>query len=152
MFNRLKIASKLLIGFGALLLLLAVLASFSTYSSLASKNSIEQLAHHKSNEVLDQSALERIQASRMHMWMALGSGDPGHWAKSDEALKSAKERLDELSKNTINPTRRAQAQQLAELLPKFAETVAKFRTVGGQNEYLIPTAGEVDSGGIPLAA
>jgi hypothetical protein len=152
MLNRMRIASKLLIGFGALLLMLAILASFSTYSSVASKSSIEQLAVFKSNEVLDQSALERIQASRMHMWMALGSGDPGHWAKSDEALKSAKERLDELSKNTINPTRRAQAQQLAELLPKFAETVAKFRTVGGQNEYLIPTAGEVDSGGIPLAA
>ena len=107
MLNRMRIASKLLIGFGALLLMLATLASFSTYSSVASKSSIEQLADFKSNEVLDQSALERIQTYRMYMWMALGSGDPGHWEKSDEALRPATERLDQHERSDTPRSRSA---------------------------------------------
>ena len=134
--RRLKIASKLLIGFGALLLLLVGLSSFSTYSSLASKGLIEQLARFKSNQVREERVQESILTARLHLWMALGSGDQTHWDQSEEAFKTASERLEDLTKSTIDPSRRARAQQLSALLQTYREIAAKFRSFGGRNEAL----------------
>src|SRR5258708_18587695 len=107
MFNRLKIASKLLIGFGALLLLLVGISSLSAVNGLKSRNSLEELAKYKSNEVLDHIIKENIQTGRMHIWMALGSGDQEHWQRSEEAFKLAGENLERLAKSTTLPSRLA---------------------------------------------
>jgi methyl-accepting chemotaxis protein len=142
LFNRLKIAAKLLIGFGALLLLLAGIASFSTVNSLNSRASIEELAKYKTNEVMDQNIQRRIQEGRMHIWMALGSGDQGHWKLSDEAFKAAGDKIDELAKNTADPGRRAKVQQWAGLLQNFKDVLSRFRSFSGQNEALSTPEGK----------
>jgi methyl-accepting chemotaxis protein len=46
------------------------------------------------------------------------------------------------STNTSDPTRRAHVQQFEELLHNFKETVTKFRSVGGQNEYFNSAEGK----------
>ncbi|HYA74201.1 MAG TPA: HAMP domain-containing protein, partial [Roseiarcus sp.] len=136
MFSRLKIASKLLIGFGALLLILVGVSSLSAFSSLQSKNSIEELARHKSNELLDQRFEKRFYQGRMHMWIALGTGDQEHWKQSDEAFKESGERLEALVKDTNDPGRQAKARELARMLQNFKDVTAKYRFFGGQNEAL----------------
>jgi methyl-accepting chemotaxis protein len=142
MFNRLKIASKLLIGFGALLLLLVGISSLSAINGLKSRDSLEELAKYKSNEVLDHVVQENIQTGRMHMWMALGSGDHEHWKQSDEAFKLASDRLDELAKSTTIPSRLAKVRQLIGLLQSFRDVASRFRTFEGQNEALNTTEGK----------
>jgi len=136
MFHRLKIASKLLIGFGALLLLLVGISSLSAINGLKSRDSLEELAKYKANEVLDHVVQENIQTGRMHMWMALGSGDQEHWKQSDVAFQAASDRLDDLAKSTTNPSRSAKVQQLIGLLHNFSDVAGRFRTFAGQNEAL----------------
>jgi methyl-accepting chemotaxis protein len=136
MFNRLKIASKLLIGFGALLLLLAASSSLSAIDSLKSKDSLEELARHKDNEILVLTAEKSIADGRMHLWMALGSGDQTHWKLSDESFKQASDQIGQLAKSTRNPDRAAKVQQLTGSLQNFKEALGRFRGFGGQNEAL----------------
>jgi methyl-accepting chemotaxis protein len=136
MLHRLKIASKLLIGFGALLLLLVGGFSFWTYSSVASKSTIENLARFKANEVQQERFQKAVQTGRMHIWMALGSGDQAHWQEADAAFKAASEHLDDLTKDTVDPPRRAQAQQMVSLLQNFRGVLDKFRAFGGKNQAL----------------
>ncbi len=134
MLHRLKIAAKLFIGFGALLLLLVGGFSFWTYSSVASKSTIERLARFKANEVQQERFQKAVQTGRMHVWMALGSGDQAHWQDAEASFKAAAQQLDDLSKDTLDPARRAQAQQMAPLLQNFREIVDKFRAFGGKNQ------------------
>jgi methyl-accepting chemotaxis protein len=134
MLHRLKIASKLLIGFGALLLLIVGGFSFWTYSSVASKSTIERLARFKANEVRQERFQKAVQTGRMHVWMALGSGDQTHWQDAEKAFNSAADELDGLTKATIDPARRAQAQQMAVLLQNFRDIIGKFRAIGGKNQ------------------
>jgi len=142
MFNRLKIASKLLIGLGALLLLLVGISGLSAIDGFKSKDSLEELAKYKSNEVLDHVVKENIQTGRMHLWMALGSGDQEHWKQSDEAFKLASERLDDLARSTTVPSRLAKVQQLGGLIQNFEEVANRFRSFGGQNEALNTAEGK----------
>jgi len=142
MFDRLKVASKLLIGFGALLLLLIGVSGLSAINGLKSRDSLEELAKYKGNEVLDHVVQENVQTGRMHMWMALGSGDQEHWKQSDAAFEAANERLGELAKSTTIPSRLAKVQQLAELLRNFRDTASRFRAFGGRNEAVSTTEGK----------
>jgi methyl-accepting chemotaxis protein len=136
LFNRLKIASKLLVGFGTLLLLLVAISGLSAFNSLKSRDSLEDLSRHKANEILLLSAENGIAEGRMHMWMALGSGDQDHWRQSDESFKKATDFIEQLAKSTRDPGRRAKVQELAGSLQNFKEAASRFRTFGGQNDAL----------------
>jgi methyl-accepting chemotaxis protein len=142
MLNRLKIASKLLIGFGTLLLLLVGVSSFSAFNSLEAKDSVEELSRLKGDETLDQRVEKRIVEGRMHIWMALASGDRQHWEQSEEAFKTAAEKLEELSRETLDPGRRAQVQQLGQLVEKYKDVAKKFRAFDGQNAALTTPEGK----------
>ena len=88
MFNRLKIASKLLIGFGLLVLLLAGVSAISTISDLKSKDSLEGFAARKANEVLDQQIQKEVVEASMDAWISLATGNQELWKQSDDAMKS----------------------------------------------------------------
>ena len=83
------------------------------------QDSIGELARLMGNEALDQRVEKRVFEGRMHVWMALATGDQEHWSKSDEAFKLAVERLDELTKNTTDPGRLAQVQQWGGLISEL---------------------------------
>ncbi len=136
MFNRLKIAAKLLIGFGVLLLLLAGVSGFSVFGGLKSKDSIEELASLKNNEVLDQRVEKQVFEASMRLWMALATDDQGHWAKSDEAMKIAGESIDDLASNTMDPNRQEKISQWDLLIDKYKQASSKFRSLHGQNAAL----------------
>ena len=89
MFHRLRIVTKLLIGFGALLILIAALASALALFGVKSKTALASVATYKDAEALDQRAGRRFEEARMHMWMALATGDATYWAKADTALQIA---------------------------------------------------------------
>ena len=86
MFRRLKIASKLLTGFGAILLLLVGISVLATISAMRSKDALESVAKLKGDEVLEQRVEKRVFEARMHFWIALGSGDA-------EALEQIRRKL-----------------------------------------------------------
>jgi methyl-accepting chemotaxis protein len=135
-FSRLKIASKLLLGFGALLSLIACLAAFAAISGVKFDSSLEDFARRKSHEVLDQRAERRFEEARTDAWIALATGDQDSWAKSDEAMKVAEGYLDSLAKTTKDPGRQAKVRQWTELVQNYKQATSAFRSFHGQNDAL----------------
>jgi methyl-accepting chemotaxis protein len=135
-FQRMKILSRLLIGFGSLMLAIVLIAALSILSGSSAQTSIAKVARFSSNETLTQSVEKRVFEGRMHIWMALGSGDAAHWNQALAAFKEAHEDVDKLIANTVDPGRKAQAEQFAERLAGFEKTVFKLQTYGGANAQL----------------
>jgi methyl-accepting chemotaxis protein len=127
MFNRLKIASKLLIGFSAILLLLIAISALATISSMRSKEALESVTRLKGDEVLEQRVEKRVFEARMHFWMALGSGDQKHWNKSGEGFAVADEWLGDLLTSTIDADRHGKAQKMSELVKAYRKLANRLR-------------------------
>ena len=122
MFNRLKIASKLFIGFGALLVLLVAVSSLSAFSGLKSKVPSTDLARQKNNELTDQRFEKRFFEARMHIWMALGSGDQEQWKQSDEPSNGRASGSKRSPRRLRDPGRRAKVRAIGRV------AAAIFRT------------------------
>jgi methyl-accepting chemotaxis protein len=138
MFNRLKIATKLLIGFGTILLLLVGISALATLSTMRSKDALEDVTKLKSAEVLEQRVEKRVFEARMHFWMALGSGDQKHWNKSSEGFAVADEWLTDLLAGTAEPDRAAKATKMSELVKTYRKLVNRLRFTQQQNGTLTP--------------
>jgi methyl-accepting chemotaxis protein len=119
MFSRLKIASKLLIGFSAILLLLVGISALATISSIRSKDALENVTRLKGDEVLEQRVEKRVFEARMHFWMALGTSDQKHWNKAGEGFAVADEWLGDLLSSTIDADRHAKAEKMSELVKNY---------------------------------
>jgi methyl-accepting chemotaxis protein len=144
MFSRLKIATKLLIGFGAILLLLVGISGLAAISTMRAKDSLEAVTKLKGAEVLQQRVEKRVFEARMHFWIALESGDQKHWNKSSEGFAVADEWLTDLLAETPEPERAAKAQKMSELVKGYRKLVNRLRFTQQQNESL--TADEVKAG------
>ena len=75
MFSRLKIALKLLIGYGAILVLVACISALGYAAVVRGRAALDDVAHFKTAEALEQRLEKRVLEARMHFWIALGSND-----------------------------------------------------------------------------
>jgi methyl-accepting chemotaxis protein len=144
MFSRLKIATKLLIGFGTILLLLIAISGLATFGGFQSKDALENVAKLKGDEVLEQRVEKRLFEARMHFWMALGSGEQKHWNKSSEGFAVADEWLTDLLNGTTDPERSAKAGKMSELVKAYRKLVNRIRFTQQQNGTL--TSEEIKTG------
>lgn len=112
MLKNLKIAGRLMIGFGVLLLMTATIAGYSVHTSQDASGLFDRTIRFKSNEVGDERVLKHVFQARMRAWMALATDDQSYWNNAEEAYQSALARLDELIANTLDPVRQAQARDL----------------------------------------
>ncbi|WP_158817560.1 methyl-accepting chemotaxis protein [Methylocapsa sp. S129] len=136
MFSRLKIASKLLIGFSAILLLLIGISALATISSMRSKDALENVTKLKGDEVLEQRVEKRVFEARMHFWIALGSGDSKHWNKSGEGFAVADEWLDDLLASTTDAELHGNAQKMSELVKGYRKLANRLRFAQQQDGSL----------------
>ena len=137
MFRRLKIASKLLVGFGAILLLLVGISVLATISAVRSKDALENVAKLKGDEVLEQRVEKRVFEARMHFWIALGSGEAKqHWNKSGEAFAVADEYLTDLLASTTDADRNGKAQKMSELVKAYRKLANRLRFAQQQDGAL----------------
>ena len=138
MFSRLKIASKLLIAFGAILLLLVGISVLATVSGMWSKDALENVTKLKGDEVLEQRVEKRVFEARMHFWIALGSGDQKHWNKSGEGFAVADEWLNDLLASTTDAGLNGKAQKMSELVKGYRKLTNRLRFAQQQNGSLTP--------------
>ena len=96
MLSHIRILPRLLIGFGVLVLMIAALGGFSVLSSWSAYDLLQDGARLKDNEILDQRATKRVFEGRMHVWMALATGDATHWQQASVAFQTAHERMHDL--------------------------------------------------------
>jgi methyl-accepting chemotaxis protein len=132
MFSRLKIASKLLIGFGVVLLLMAGISGLAITSSQRSKDAIENVTKLKGDEVTEQRVEKRIYESRMHFWIAVNTKDPKDWNLASESFKVADEAAQDMLAKTSDPQRAAKTRTLIELVERYRDIVNSMQSAQQQ--------------------
>ncbi|MGB3865744.1 MAG: HAMP domain-containing methyl-accepting chemotaxis protein [Xanthobacteraceae bacterium] len=112
MLKNLKIAGRLMLGFGLVILMTAVIAGYSVHASRDASGLFDRAVRFKTNEAGDGIVLKYVFEARMRAWTALATDDQGYWDRAERAYGEALEHLDRLIADTIDPTRRAQASDL----------------------------------------
>ena len=96
MLSNIRILPRLLIGFGALILIIAGLSGYAVTSSLSSRKLFETVSRLDTADTIEQSVQKRVTEGRMQIWMAMATGEPEHWQKADAAFQIAHQKLDDL--------------------------------------------------------
>jgi methyl-accepting chemotaxis protein len=136
MLSKLKIATRLLLGFGAMMLLIGILGIFSIYSGKATGGSVADLVRIKNDEVLDQRVEKSVYQARFRLWSYLATGNEGSYAKAQDAFETADRRLAELSAQTVDNSRRAMLDELTRSVGTYRQSAEKFRAIKGHNAGL----------------
>ena len=136
MLKNIKIAARLLIGFGAMMLLISVLGIFAVYSGKATDESVTTLIRVKGDEVLDERVEKRFYQARYYVWRYLATGNEADLGKADDEFRQMKEKVSELKAGTVEPGRLAKLNELSRDLSTFWEAAAKFKTIKGHNSGL----------------
>jgi methyl-accepting chemotaxis protein len=136
MFSRLKIASKLLIGYGSFLLLVACISALGYAAVVRGRAALDDVAHFKTAEALEQRLEKRVLEARMHFWIALGSNDAKHWTKSTEGFAVASDWVADLQANMVGSVRAQEVQKMADLVAKYRKLANRLRFAQGQDGSL----------------
>ncbi len=139
MLTNLKIAARLMMGFGTILLLTAVIAGFSIYSSRDARDSFGTVVRQKDHEALDQRIEKRVFEARMHVWVALATDDQTQWEAAEKAYKRAHERLTELLSTTRDAKRLNQIKDLNAAIADSEAQNEKLKEFRGKNGALEST-------------
>jgi methyl-accepting chemotaxis protein len=136
MLNRVKIGARLLIGFGLLMIVIAILSGLSAYSASDAGDALTNLVRLKQDQVLSHETENRILQARLAVWMGLATGDPSVMAQSDAAFRAAIAGLDELAAQTRDPNRLAAVGTLKSALVDFQSKAVKLKSIGGKNPVI----------------
>jgi len=136
MLNKMKIAARLFLGFGALMLLLAGLGGLSIYMGETSESAFADVVRFKSNETLGERAEKRVFQARFLTWKFLATGDLAVYDKAQDAFKLVNERLDQLSGQTADPGRLAAVRELKAETAALARIEERFKDIKGHNSNL----------------
>ena len=136
MFSRLKVASKLLIGYGAILVLVACVSALGFAAVVRGRAALDEVAHFKTAEALEQRLEKRVLDARMHFWIALGANDPKHWIKSTEGFAVASDWVADLQTNTSESGRAQEVQKMADLVAKYRKLANRLRFAQAQDGTL----------------
>jgi methyl-accepting chemotaxis protein len=131
--KKLRIAGRLLLGFGLLMLVIAGLSSFAVYSSNTAGTALANVVRFKNDEVQSQRVERRLMEARLAIWTGLATGDASNMAKADTALKVAFRRLDEMAAGTTDRKRLAAIEALKSAAAAFQAKAKKLQAVGGKN-------------------
>jgi len=138
MFSRLKIASKLLVGYGSILFLVVCISGLGYAALVRGRTALDDVAHFKTAEALEQRLEKRALEARMHFWIALSANDPKHWSKSTEGFSVASDWVTDLQTSTTEPALAQQVQQLADLVAKYRKLANRLKFAQTQTGTLDP--------------
>jgi methyl-accepting chemotaxis protein len=136
MFSRLKIATKLLIGYGSILLLVACISALGFAAVVRGRAALDEVAHAKTAEALEQRLEKRVLEARMHFWIALGSNDAKRWTKSTEGFAVASDWVADLQANMVGSARAQEVQKMADLVAKYRKLANRLRFAQTQDGSL----------------
>ncbi|MBB4197867.1 hypothetical protein CCR94_11425 [Rhodoblastus sphagnicola] len=133
MFQKMRIAARLLVGFGALMLLLASVVGFSAYSGRSTQVAVADMMHFKGAELLNQEVERQIYQARFRFWRLLARGDAADYDKAQEAFSRAQETFSELSTITYDPRRHAKVEELSREIASYKAEADRFKEIKGHN-------------------
>ena len=122
MINRMKIAARLMFGFGTLMALVIMLSSYSVWFGNTSASSISAIVQQADSDFLVQQIDKKIVEARMFAYQGIATGAEVPFQKMMEAVDAAEERRVELLALTHAPDVRGKVE-------KLGGTIAEYRPV-----------------------
>jgi len=149
--DKFKMTTRLLVGFGVLVLLIAGLSVFSAASWKRTATAFTEAHNVAATQVLNQKVEKQLFEGRMRIWMAFASGKEEPWQKALEAFGRMRETHARLLAETKDPQRRAMVAEQGRALAEYEGVLVKTkeikdRTGGFDNpevKELAITAGQV---------
>ena len=131
--KNLKIASRLLIGFGVLVALVALLSAQSAYSGRVLASLMGEVKRSSLDAVLDEKAEKQLYVTRMFVWSALATDEEARWSKADDSLKETRSILVQLRDGTRDAGRLAKIESFSKEITNYEAVTGRLRTYKGRN-------------------
>jgi methyl-accepting chemotaxis protein len=130
MLKNFRISAKLMLGFGLLMLVLAVNVGLGIYHSRASEQALTAVTQGGEIQTKVAAAAKEINFARMHYWRFAAVVHDDSWQALQTALRNAKAALTQAIQDTHDDGRRAKLQDLLALVdqyPALAERMKEAR-------------------------
>ncbi|HET6305875.1 MAG TPA: methyl-accepting chemotaxis protein [Rhodopila sp.] len=134
MLANLRILPRLLIGFGCVMVLLAVVAGAAVRSGWSTQTAFDDMSRFEEHDVLTQRVQKRVFEARMHIWIAVATGDRAQWDQVDAAFRTAHDRLRDLIGTTTDPERLVTERDIEATLGAYEEKARGFRQLSGSGD------------------
>ncbi|MDD2325820.1 MAG: bacteriohemerythrin [Alphaproteobacteria bacterium] len=136
MFARLKIASRLMLSFGLLNLLIAGLNIFTISQGSDTQGLVDATLRAARNQNKMTEVHEDLYKTRMNIWAYLATGSSDKWGDGQKQMAMTEATLDDLIKTTLTPSRQEKLKEIRSALAVYRDSVEKLKTTGGKNERL----------------
>jgi len=136
MLSRLRIATRLFLGFGAILLILAGVNGYSVMTGRIAATGFTEVTRHKGNEIDDERFERRLYQARFLLWKFMATGDEANLVKLQDAFKLAHQRLDQLALSTTDSGRIGAVEELKSLIVAYELKANTFKEFKGRNVNL----------------
>lgn len=134
--KNIRIVFRLMIGFGALSLLIAVLAIYSVYTGNAMATHMVDVKRSSHDAVLDLKAEKGLYVARMHVWSALATNEDVRWEFATHAIADTRSILSELLTNTHDPDRHGKVEGFMREIDNYQVVLTRLKEFKGRNEAL----------------
>ena len=136
MLGDLKIASRLLVGFGVLILIIGAQGGLSFYSGKSTEETFVGVIRAKANEAQEKTVQEQVYKARTFIWRYLATGDKDAFSQAQAVLMETIAAVDSLVKSTLVPDRRAKVEVLKAALLQYQNMVGELKQFGEGNVKL----------------
>ncbi|WP_052473306.1 methyl-accepting chemotaxis protein [Paramagnetospirillum magnetotacticum] len=131
MLGNLRIAARLMVGFGLLVLLIAGLSGYGIYSGKATEKAFSRAIRLVSNQALVEQIEKEMFQGRMRIWAALATGDEAKMTAARASFATAREDLGKLRAQTFAPERIIRVEELKRLLDDYDREISKVKIADG---------------------
>jgi methyl-accepting chemotaxis protein len=142
MLRRLRISSRLLVGFGALLLVAAAQSGFASYSAKQTRQTYDFAIQRLINEATAMRAELHLQDGYIAIWRGLATRDAPLAASAMQEFRSSREMLDTLKQHLATEQREQEITALQALLADDEAKAARLANFSGANTALATPDGQ----------
>jgi methyl-accepting chemotaxis protein len=136
MLANLKIAYRLIIGFGLMVLMIAGLSGYTVSSSSDTIAAFDRVVRIKNNETLIQQSLRNMHEGRAHIWIGVATNDLARWDNAQASLKAVASGFESLERSTVNPDRLRQIRELRAAVDAYVVRAMALRDLRAANVSL----------------
>jgi hemerythrin-like metal-binding protein len=127
MFTHLKIANKLMLAIGLLIVIIGTLSGLAYYSTENLRTDLEKVLSHKDGQIASQALTTALYKTRTFIWAGLATGDAARWAKGFDQAGKAAAAIQELEDNaTVDDLAQLKAAQQA--MSEYKDIATKLKT------------------------
>jgi len=133
MLSKFNISSRILFGFGILILLICGVGIHSIQTGRSSSAALVESNRISGMETANQEVVTLLYQGRMLAWVALATNQDARWRSAEAVFRQAHERLAYLLEHAQTAERRTMIQGIDRLLAQYEENLAKIEAIARNN-------------------